>query len=182
MRRPRPLSFHEQVSDSFILEPLLLALQTYENPSFGFSDSLARFPGRGMRGGRARSRARPPCSLAQPFDISGHKPSASAEKSLSIRSCQYTRMVIQYCTTEPAFIGYWLLVIRSALVRTHQSTYYGSFGPVLPPGWVWLRRLHPLGSRASRCGGAHPTSARDAMPTSSPGSRCCIIKPLLAVG
>ena len=75
-----------------------------------------------------------------------------------------------------------VMVINSALVRTHQSTYYGSFGPVLPPGWVWLRRLHPLGSRASRCGGAHPTSARDAMPTSSPGSRCCIIKPLLAVG
>ena len=45
-----------------------------------------------------------------------------------------------------------------------------------------MDKLHPLGSRASRCGGAHPTSARDAMPTSPPGSRCCIIKPLLAVG
>ena len=29
-----------------------------------------------------------------------------------------------------------VMVINSALVRTHQSTYEGSFGPVLPPGWV----------------------------------------------
>ena len=29
-----------------------------------------------------------------------------------------------------------VMVINSALVRTHQSTYSGSFGPVLPPGWI----------------------------------------------
>ena len=29
-----------------------------------------------------------------------------------------------------------VMVINSALVRSHQSTYSGSFGPVLPPGWV----------------------------------------------
>ena len=33
-----------------------------------------------------------------------------------------------------------VMVIRSALVRTHQSTYYGSFGPVLLPGWVGYTR------------------------------------------
>ena len=71
------------------------------------------------------------------------------------------------------------MVIHSALVRSHQSTYKGSFGPVLLSR---MDRLHPLSSRASSCGGVHPTSSHDAMPTSSPGSRCCIIKPLLAVG
>ena len=29
-----------------------------------------------------------------------------------------------------------VMVVNSALVRTHQSTYSGSFGPVLPPGWI----------------------------------------------
>merc|ERR1712078_949147 len=58
-----------------------------------------------------------------------------------------------------------VMVVNSALVRTHQSTYSGSFGPVLPPG-SRMGKLHPLGSRASRCGGAHPTSSRGAMPTS----------------
>ena len=33
-----------------------------------------------------------------------------------------------------------VMVIISALVRTHQSTYYGSFGPVLLPGWVGYTR------------------------------------------
>ena len=33
-----------------------------------------------------------------------------------------------------------VMVINSALVRTHQSTYSGSFGPVLPPGWVSYTR------------------------------------------
>ena len=37
-----------------------------------------------------------------------------------------------------------VMVINSALVRSHQSTYSGSFGPVLPPGWVWLRRWYHL--------------------------------------
>ena len=33
-----------------------------------------------------------------------------------------------------------VMVINSALVRTHQSTYSGSFGPVLLPGWVSYTR------------------------------------------
>ena len=48
-----------------------------------------------------------------------------------------------------------VMVINSALVRTHQSTYKGSFGPVPP----LLRRC----GRASRYGGASPTS-HDALP------------------
>ena len=48
-----------------------------------------------------------------------------------------------------------VVVIYSALVRSHQSTYKGSFGPVPP----LLRRC----GRASRCGGASPTS-HDALP------------------
>ena len=33
-----------------------------------------------------------------------------------------------------------VMVIYSALVRSHQSTYKGSFGPVLPPGWLCYTR------------------------------------------
>ena len=33
-----------------------------------------------------------------------------------------------------------VMVVNSALVRTHQSTYSGSFGPVLPPGWLSYTR------------------------------------------
>ena len=71
-----------------------------------------------------------------------------------------------------------VMVVNSALVRTHQSTYKGSFGPVLPPGWIDYTRsvAVPLDVEGLT------RSARDAMPTSPPGSRCCIIKPLLAVG
>jgi hypothetical protein len=46
-----------------------------------------------------------------------------------------------------------VMVIYSALVRSHQSTYEGSFGPVPP----LLRRC----GRASNCGGAHPTSPNE---------------------
>ena len=47
----------------------------------------------------------------------------------------------------------WLyVVIFTALVRSHQSTYEGSFGPVPP----LLRRC----GRASNCGGAHPIGIR----------------------
>ena len=39
-------------------------------------------------------------------------------------------------TCDRGSVVVMVMVIRSALVRTHQSTYYGSFGPVLLPGWV----------------------------------------------
>ena len=52
-----------------------------------------------------------------------------------------------------------VMVIYSALVRSHQSTYEGSFGLVRPASRV--DKLHAL-SRASKCGGAHPTSPHDA--------------------
>ena len=50
-----------------------------------------------------------------------------------------------------------VMVVNSALVRTHQSTYSGSFGPVLPPGWIDYTRsaavpLDALGLRASTGG------------------------------
>jgi hypothetical protein len=53
------------------------------------------------------------------------------------------------------------MAIYSAQVRSHQSTYEGSFGPVPP----LLRRC----GRASNNGGAHPTS-HDAIP--SPDFSC----------
>ena len=60
-----------------------------------------------------------------------------------------------------------VMVINSALVRTHQSTYSGSFGPVLPPGWIDYTRSVAVPLDVE--GGAHPTSTRDAMPTCAAG-------------
>ena len=44
-----------------------------------------------------------------------------------------------------------VMVINSALVRTHQSTYSGSFGPVLLPGWVgYTRSRYKTGLRLAQ--------------------------------
>ena len=94
--------------------------------------------------------------------------------------------------TEKSKVMDMVMVIHSALVRSHQSTYEGSFGPV--PRGAPRANIAPnclcllMRGRASRSGGAHPTSPHGAMPTSPSrartrgGSRCCIVKPLLAVG
>ena len=79
-----------------------------------------------------------------------------------------------------AVVMVMVMVINSALVRTHQSTYSGSFGPVLLPRWLGYTRSAAVPQDVE--GLTRPPHSRRGMPTSSPGSRCCIIKPLLAVG
>ena len=70
-----------------------------------------------------------------------------------------------------------VMVIYSALVRSHQSTYEGSFGP---PCRFSCGRMP--GGRASNCreGLTRPTSPHErnahfVVPRARGGSRCCII-------
>ena len=75
----------------------------------------------------------------------------------------------------PSFWLVMVMVIHSALVRSHQSTYEGSFGPV--PRGAPRANIAPnclcllMRGRASRSGGAHPTSPHGAMPTSPSRAR-----------
>ena len=100
------------------------------------------------------------------------------------------------CLLAGAFmVMVMVMVIYSALVRSHQSTYEGSFGPV-PPLQRWTRRLsgdrrprltndRPVGT-AGRPGGRRtglsspPTlparrNAHFVVPRARGGNRCCII-------